>query len=528
MYRIKRTNRRRFLNTTLLVAAALVGPLSGGVSAGIFDGGFLSGNKSVEVDDFEGRYYKTLDLDGNDYGDDVAFQQRELTVALTPEYGEFVSPALQNYVMEVTQNLIAAAEKLGIRNFKPRPVVYANPNPNALATPSGGILISHGLLQRLESEDQLAFVIGHEMAHALLRHHDKEWFVKSQQHTVAIGEVGFGLAKQASQATGTQIGGDADKWLVIGKGALFLSRDIISPAWNRNQEDQADLLGVDLMVEAGYQPREVLKVLTLLETLESAAGSSEEEQALARDAFGAWSGGLGGSTSSEGGGIFGQFSEDIDKGLTELDGGLNDLFGDAKRTHRDADIRGTLVGEYARREYRQVRTRADSGKFTSTIGKAGTKLIFDRYAAATQALKHLAGDKLSAAVKSAKASTAKPTKGHSYPQLVLSEALTANGDQKGAVVSLKAAIGGKKPALKSFLDLSSIYAVTGQHEAATKVAAEALERFEESGALAIHMIKLHVVAGRDKDAKLGALQCQVDFPELEDACSEALKGPQTG
>jgi len=100
---------------------------------------------------------------------------------------------MQNYVNSVMRKIARAAEtRLGVTNFQPIVTVSAQHSVNAFTSPAGAVVVTRGMIQTLENEDQLAFILGHEAAHVLLDHHDNDWVVKSQRHSLTTAEMGKG------------------------------------------------------------------------------------------------------------------------------------------------------------------------------------------------------------------------------------------------------------------------------------------------------------------------------------------------
>lgn len=126
--------------------------------------------------------------------------------------------------------------------------LLADPNAiNAFALPGGQIFITYSLFSKLENEDQLAGVLGHEIGHVLGRH---------SAERIAESEYWQGLATAGS--VGGDIGG-----LVSGIGQNTLLTN------GRDDELESDELGVLFMLRAGYDPEEMIGVM---EILKSAAG----------------------------------------------------------------------------------------------------------------------------------------------------------------------------------------------------------------------------------------------------------------
>lgn len=125
-------------------------------------------------------------------------------------------------------------------------VVFEDPQVNAFALPGGKIGVYTGILKVANNQDQLAAIIGHEMSH-VLAHHANE---RVSAGTLAnIGLVVLGLAANRDQ--GTQ--------LAIAALGLGVQYGVLMP-YSRSHETEADLLGLDIMAKAGFNPEEAPKL----------------------------------------------------------------------------------------------------------------------------------------------------------------------------------------------------------------------------------------------------------------------------
>lgn len=108
---------------------------------------------------------------------------------------------------------------------------------NAFCMPGGKIAVFTGLSDGLKlSDDELAVVVGHEIAHAL-REHARERMAKS------------GLTQLGASLLGELIGGGRYA------GAFRFGGDMLNLKFSRNDENEADLVGLDLAARAGFDPR---------------------------------------------------------------------------------------------------------------------------------------------------------------------------------------------------------------------------------------------------------------------------------
>jgi predicted Zn-dependent protease len=170
-------------------------------------------------------------------------------VQVRKEMGVYRDQALQEYVSTIGLNLARASER---PNLPWHFTVVDSPAVNAFALPGGYIYITRGIMPFLDSEAQLAGVLGHEIGHVTARH-------ASQQYSRATGaQLGliFGSILVPQARPFTQLGES-------GLGVLFLK-------YGRDDEDQADGLGVRYASLTGWDPGGVPQMLTTLARIEEA------------------------------------------------------------------------------------------------------------------------------------------------------------------------------------------------------------------------------------------------------------------
>jgi predicted Zn-dependent protease len=135
--------------------------------------------------------------------------------------------------------------------------LLADPNTvNAFALPGGQIFVTHALFQDLETEGQLAGVLGHEIGHVIERHSNQQ--MAKQQFFQQLAAAG-GIA-----------GGDAQS----ARMSQFVAQ-MASMKYGRDDELQADQWGVRLTAMAGYDPRAMIGVMKVLE--KASGGGSQPE-----------------------------------------------------------------------------------------------------------------------------------------------------------------------------------------------------------------------------------------------------------
>jgi predicted Zn-dependent protease len=158
---------------------------------------------------------------------------------------------LQAYVDRVGKSLVP--KWVDPKQFQFTFTLVNDPTLNAFAMPDGTVVIHSGLLAVLENEAQLATVLGHEIAHATHRHGYRGF--KDQQKK----QTWFGLA---SMAAGVALGQTTDSplaGLVTGLGTNLAMQAAVN-GHGRKLEDEADILGLHYMTEAGYDYMEAPEV----------------------------------------------------------------------------------------------------------------------------------------------------------------------------------------------------------------------------------------------------------------------------
>lgn len=183
-------------------------------------------------------------------------------IPLTGQYFIREFPELQDYIKTIAMKLL--------ENWPGKPPadisvhIAITPDFVAIADSSGSIVISIGALDTLKSEDELAAVLGHELSHILLNHSE---VAESRHFLGSILKTGEAFAK--SHAINSSANA-ASQVLDFGKYkiAQWTINAGLFPQWSRKQERDADRLGTDLIVAAGYNPDAAIIFLNKLATVE--------------------------------------------------------------------------------------------------------------------------------------------------------------------------------------------------------------------------------------------------------------------
>lgn len=125
--------------------------------------------------------------------------------------------------------------------------VFKDDSANAFALPGGKIGVNSGMLAVAANQHQLATVIAHEVSHVLARHTNERL---SQELAVQQGLNLIQAAANPTSPTGQAVMG------LLGVGAEY---GVLKP-YSRVQESEADLMGLDLMAKAGFDPNESIRL----------------------------------------------------------------------------------------------------------------------------------------------------------------------------------------------------------------------------------------------------------------------------
>jgi predicted Zn-dependent protease len=126
-------------------------------------------------------------------------------------------------------------------------VVFDDASFNAFALPGNKIGVHSGMFNLVENQDQLAAVIGHEIGHVLAKHSNER---ASQEMAVSSGMALIQAMSTPTSALGQTAFG------LLGVGAEY---GVLMP-YGRLQESEADIVGLDLMAKAGFDPRQSINL----------------------------------------------------------------------------------------------------------------------------------------------------------------------------------------------------------------------------------------------------------------------------
>lgn len=168
---------------------------------------------------------------------------------LVEQFGGELSGPLNDYVAGVGRR-VAVQTNVAHAASVYRVTLLNSPVRNAFAVPGGYVYVTRELLALMNSEDELAFVLGHEMGHVAARHGQK------RQTRSTLTSLGAAIAQvlTGSDLVG-QVAGTVGQTLVLG--------------YSRSQENESDTLGMRYISAAGYDPYSAPRMLSAMGAAES-------------------------------------------------------------------------------------------------------------------------------------------------------------------------------------------------------------------------------------------------------------------
>jgi predicted Zn-dependent protease len=167
------------------------------------------------------------------------------------------NPALTAYLNRICGAITVNSPKPEIYNGY-HVMILDSTEINAFATSGGHIFITRGLIECTDSEDTLASVIAHEVAHIQLQHSVKA--IRNSRITQALLVTGGSAVDIA--AGGTTIGELTD---IFGESVGEIVSTMVNNGYSQSQEFDADDLALELLASAGYDPSSLVTMLRALE-----------------------------------------------------------------------------------------------------------------------------------------------------------------------------------------------------------------------------------------------------------------------
>jgi len=194
--------------------------------------------------------------------EDAYFLGRAVAAHILTMYPLYTrNPRLTQYLNMITQTLVINS---------PRPTAFRgyfvaildSPSFNAFATPGGHIFLTRGLVDAATSEDMLAAVIAHELAHIMLDHG-----LNMVEEMARLDATAAIAGRAAAFSSDSPV---AERVLGFRSSVSTIVETLVRSGYSQEQEFAADRKAVELLVAAGYNPRALVDMLRILQQRQGA------------------------------------------------------------------------------------------------------------------------------------------------------------------------------------------------------------------------------------------------------------------
>ena len=456
-------------------------------------------------------------------------QAKDVDYARAEGLGLVAAPGLHAYLNGVLGKLLAQSP---VRNVPAKVYIRASGDWAAKTTADANIYVALGTLLRLDDEDEVAALVAHEAAHVLLGHADADIVQDVQQRAMQVSTLALGTRDFVRELkSGTPQSGSDKAGVKEQSRALLLNTMLVAPAWTREQEKDADLLGVDLLARAGYAPSAMTSLLAKQESFETERAADPETAALDKQlaAFGIDVNAMAAQQTAkvtDGAGVAGQGLGAI--AGSALGGALSwgsQKLAAASKSHPKTEDRIDDTKDYIKSHYADAAKKTPQAEAWDAAKEAdGTIEVLEGYIAAIEAKGALADGNVVTAGKLVKPSLAGATRAHAYPNYVDAAVQVASGTSAGAIADYERALAGPEPAGAIYSEATALYLQTGNRDKARATIEKGYARMKEPPSLTVPLIRTYRELGLQANADKVALQCAARWPKMQGLCSQEARG----
>lgn len=440
--------------------------------------------------------------------------------------GAVQAQALEKYLNGILERLLAHSPKSGVQA---RVILVGDAGyGQAQAMPDGTIAIPLRMIRETGSEDEIAWVLGHEVSHIILGHHDTDWGRMYQDKLLALMENTMDMTGRLLDAS-RKMGASTDDTALNGlldvyntSSRIFtISQITLFPTWQRVQEDEADLLGLDLAVKAGYSPDESD---TALAKLGQWAGDEKQqrEELLTRERER-----LKSNLASV------QYSENYVLAFREsatdaVSSAVKTFKNKLASTHRDIEDRRSNLAIYLEREYEDLEQDPDVKHWEKQQNRSSTRTLMAAYEWVWTADGQFQDGDIGNAESSIKKAIeqSRLLNSQSYPRLVFHDIRSAQGNNEKARANLDIALKAARPSAEIYHSSLAYHIGQQAYPDASTLLDRAWGEYKEPPAFYPMKIRLNRLAGNEAAVTQLLQSCTLRAsPDIRSLCKEEAGQP---
>ncbi len=412
--------------------------------------------------------------------------------------------------------LLQIKKTAGLESVPGRVVVTASPLLNATTSADGNIYIGIGFIRNLTTEDEIMALLSHEFAHAAFNHNSADIIEKSQQNMINATNMSSSLLQKYGgliPVAGSNAS-DIQKYLKIADLSLQLTNTVVLPAWQREQEMQADFLAIDITQAMGYSYSRGIK--SFLELLRN---EDEQQRALQQAKINEFE--L-------------SFAENLVKSDNKSDAiNVTKNLGSSmqgllqswmSKTHYTSDKRIEKCNDYYETHYGEdgkfkLKTSVHEKEWAAIRNRASVKTSLDAYKTTFEADNRLDVRDFTQGLTLIKATGKSSISGHPYQTYVLARAYMLNGDnpqfEKIIAQSEKSGrISWRSVQMKADYELAQ-----GNKESANRIYEQEYERRGRPPNAMPDMHEFYIETGNTNKANQMQMSCQFGQGKNGNECS---------
>jgi len=430
---------------------------------------------------------------------------------------------------EILRNVIHAA---GYQDLPIEVHVLASPQFLAGAFSDGSLYISIGTLWDLRTEDEIAFLLAHEFAHVMKGHFLKGWSEDFQNRLSVSAELASDFVSGWTEVTNHNRTAEQKvrNFKLAAEASYEATRRVLNPARNRDQEAEADKIGIYLSMKAGYnacQPvQSVLEVMKLAEstTDDEPVHETVKPRGTAKPE----------KKDSEGGGFLGSALSFINKRIESAAESVGDdvsaLYYPFPERVAAIKHQQVVLHECLQPEYRDPvtlpwmleDTDPDEPPVFDERTVAGRILL--NYSFARKAEQALYEYRLLDAQEAINEAAEEPTLNDSYIRIVFFRVRKAQGKNDLAMINLKKALKASEISFHIYEELIGTALSRRDFESASIYEAQSRKTAKgEMAELFPARIALHAMKGQSFEAQNVLLKCRVENPNVVVDCQKAAE-----
>ncbi len=393
---------------------------------------------------------------------------------------------------------------------------------DASAMHDGVIGIPLSIIADVGSEDELAFVVAHEISHVILNHHNAEWLASTNEKLANVAEVGLASAVELGTAYGLFDANNQQEMQKVqlitwfaSQATLFLTETALTPSWSRDQEIEADLLAFDLMTRTDYDvyqaPVFLERLLKYFEGVETDPFAARRAELDAR---------------AENTRDFGQaFLNFVEKFRLEFDAVTTDLEERHPETQERLDMLVDYIDEhYEDREDEFDEREADRAGWAKFLAQRSVDELLVIYRASWETRNHIDLEDFKGAQQKAFVAIRGRGGRLALPRLNFALLRKLQGEKTKQRLNLERALKGPEPSFEVYRETIRIYRDSGKIKAADALIDQAWVRFKEPPGLYPFRIDLLLRKNDREAAKALTTTCRLVFRDKAKSCIQASQG----